>query len=317
MMIRFGYVAMALNILQGSPNKTMTVAGLSKISEQQDRLTRLRRIVRENLTTQMRVLRYNAAHDIHVFRFTSKLIPLATHPSVSGWNYREEFQTELAEIGEFVREHGMRVSSHPDHFTVLNSPEPKVVEAAKGDLAYHAGIFDAMGLGAEAKLVIHVGGVYQNKELALERFKESFSGLSPEMQNRLMLENDDKSYSAADVLGLCRQLGRPMVLDVHHHSCYNTGETLEEMLPEIFATWRDMMPKIHVSSSKSAGSFRSHADYIHAEEFVAFLHKAKPFGADFDVMIEAKQKDKAMFQLLADLRQVPGVNFIDQATIEY
>ncbi len=133
MRIRFGYVAMALNIIEGSPNKTVTVTNLLKIAEPADRVNRLRRLARENLANQLRVLKYNAAHDIRVFRFTSKLIPLATHPEAAGWDYSGEFACELKEIGDYVRQHAMTVSAHPDHFTLLNSPERVMSDLTVGD----------------------------------------------------------------------------------------------------------------------------------------------------------------------------------------
>lgn len=318
MIVRFGYVAMALEIAEGSPNKTVTVTNLLKIPNEGDRLNRLRRLVRVNLDNQLRVLKYNKGHEIHVFRFTSKLIPLATHEAAGGWDYLQEFRQELLEIGEYVRANNMRVSAHPDHFTLLNSPKDEVIAASVKDLEYHAGLFDAMGLGSEAKLVLHVGGLYKDKEHSIDRFKKNFSLLPAGIKNRLIIENDDKSYTVADVLELCRQLNIPMVLDVHHHDCCSNGESLVELLPAIFATWRDMPPKIHFSSPKDAKNIRAHADYINTPDFVKFLALARECGAnDFDVMIEAKQKDRALHALMKDLTDFTDIKAIGQASIEY
>jgi UV DNA damage endonuclease len=195
---------MALDIPEGSPNKTTTVASLMKIAAPADRVNRLRRLTRENLAIQLRVLRYNAAHHIHVFRFTSRLVPLATHPVAADWRYLEEFSLELAEIGAYVQERDMRVSAHPDHFTLLNSPSAEVLAASLADLEYHAGLFAAMGLGSQAKLVVHVGGLYKEKQKAISRFKTNYLALNPAIRQRLVGENDDKTYTAGDVLELCR-----------------------------------------------------------------------------------------------------------------
>lgn len=318
MVIRFGYVAIALEIPEGSPNKTVTATNLLKLSDSDDRISRLRRLTRTNIENQLRVLRYNRGHQIHVFRFTSKLVPLATHPISSGWDYFKEFSTELEELGAYIKENNMRVSAHPDHFSLLNSPKDEVIAASLTDLNYHAGLFDTMGLGDEAKLVLHVGGLYKDKEQALERFRRNFQALPDNIKNRIILENDDKSYTAKDVLNLCRELNIPMVLDVHHHECCNDGQDIRELLPGIFATWSDMPPKIHFSSPKDAKNIRAHADYIKAEDFIKFLDIAKEIGnADFDVMIEAKQKDRALHTLMKDLENVPGVKILEQAAIEY
>lgn len=181
----------------------------------------------------------------------------------------------------------MRVSSHPDHYTLINSPKAEVLEASLQDLEYHEQIFAAMGLD-EAEMVMHIGGLYGSREPSLQRFKENFQLLPGNIKRRLRLENDDKSFGANDVLGVCRDLGLPMVLDIHHYHCLNDGEQIEDLLPEVFATWGDRVPKVHFSSPRSEQNCRAHADDIDLDSFCAFLFKAKELDRDFDVMIEAK-----------------------------
>lgn len=316
MRVRFGYVAMALGIPEGSPNKTTTVANLMKIPDPADRISRLRRLTRENLDIQLRVLRYNAAHDIRVFRFTSRLVPLATHPVAAAWDWPGEFAAELAAIGDYAKIHAMRVSAHPDHFTLLNSPSAEVLAASRADLAYHAALFGAMGLGADARLVVHIGGLYKAKAQALDRFAANYRELSPDIAARLVVENDDRTYTAADVLGLCRRLGLPMVLDIHHHAVNSGGDSLGDLLPAIFATWGDALPKIHLSSPKSPANPRAHADHIDPGDFLPFLDLARELGHDFDVMIEAKEKDRSLFRLMEQAAGWPGVRTAGHAAIE-
>jgi UV DNA damage endonuclease len=317
MRIRFGYVAMALGIAQGSPNKTITWSNLSKIPSVDDQLSKLRRLVRENLDTQIRILRYNIAHAIAVFRFTSRLVPLATYPAIAGWDYCGEFRQQLAKIGAIIQQGKLRISAHPDHYTVLNSPETNVVEGAIEDLRYHAALFDAMGLGNEAKLVLHVGGVYHDKVQSLARFQTQCNKLPGNIRERLIIENDDKSYTARDVLTLCEHMMLPMVFDVHHHRCCGDGTAITDILPAIFATWGAAIPKVHFSSPKDGANARAHADYIDIDEFLHFLLSAKECNRNFDVMIEAKKKDQALFALMDQLKNVPGVTIINQAAIEY
>jgi len=317
MLVRFGYVAIAMNVPNGSPNKTITVKTIEKIENPDTRMNRLRRILKENLDTTLRILYYNAAHGIHLYRMTSKTVPLATHPITSDWNYIEEFQDNWRRIGAMIKKYDMRISAHPDHYTLLNSQKPDVVESALGDLNYHSRLFDALGLSPAPQLVLHIGGLYNNKQSAIARFIHRFNQLPENLRLRLMLENDDKSYSANDVLGLCRTLNCPMVLDIHHHLCHNNGEHLADLWPDIMNTWENNIPKIHVSSPKSTKSFRSHADNVEIGDFLPFLNIAKEFNRDFDVMVEAKQKDIAMFHLLDELEKVPGIKRISDATIEY
>ncbi len=316
MQVRFGYVAIALNIAQGSPNKTVTVKNLEKIVDPKERINKLRRLTYENLTNTLRILRYNFAHAIAVYRLTSKLVPLATHPIAGGWCYQDEFVTEWQAIGNYVKDHNLRISAHPDHYTLLNSPKADVLSAALQDLDYHVTMLEAMNLPSEPQLVIHVGGLYKEKSSALARFITQFLQLPDRIRLRLMLENDDKIYTAADVLSLCQTVGCPMVLDIHHHSCNNSGENLADLWPAIIKTWNNAIPKIHVSSPKSNTQMRNHADNIRLSDFLPFLLLSKEWQQDFDVMIEAKNKDQALFLLMDELEQIPGIKRIAPAVIE-
>jgi len=210
----------------------------------------------------------------------------------------------------------MRVSAHPDHFTLINSPNHAINETSLKDLEYHHQIFNTMGLGDDAKLVMHIGGLYKQKAESIERFKDNFLHLIPQsIQRRIVLENDDKSYTAADVLSICEELGIPMVLDIHHHQCLGKEEKLAVLLPRIFQTWDNLIPKIHLSSPKDEKKFRSHADNIVLEDFLSFLFLAKKLNQDFDVMIEAKNKDLALFNLLQQLKEIKEVKIIEPASI--
>jgi len=317
MRVRFGYVAIALNVLQGSPNKTITVKTMETIADHDVRMSRLRRLLQENLDTTLRILHYNAAHDVYIYRMTSKTVPLATHPITTGWNYIEEFQDEWHKIGNLIKKHNMRISAHPDHYTLLNSQKTNVLESALRDLDYHVALFEALGLPPAPQLVLHLGGLYKNKQASIARFITTFNQLPEGIRLRLMLENDDKSYGVMDVLTLCQTLNCPMVLDIHHHMCHNNGEELAPLWTHIVNTWGHHLPKIHVSSPKNDKDFRSHADLVKVEDFLPFLKTAKELNRDFDVMVEAKQKDVAMFYLLDELEKVPGVKRVGNATIEY
>lgn len=312
--VRLGYVAMSLLLENCSPSKTITVKNLEKVTGHEEKIGRLRRITAENLQNCLRLLYHNAAHHIHLFRFTSRLIPLATHPVTHGWDYCADFKREFEKLGSFIRDNHMRVSSHPDHFTLINSPRTEVLEASLRDLEYHLKVFEAMGL-KEAQMVMHVGGFYGSRTTSIQRFKDNFRALPPALRQRIVLENDDKSFSAADVLEICTDLGIPMVLDVHHHRCLNRGENVSALLEKVFDTWQHKLPKIHFSSPKSDKNCRAHADDINPDEFYEFLLKAKEVDKDFDVMIEAKNKDAALFKLMKNLKNLNSVNIVDEAEV--
>ncbi|MGE4284432.1 MAG: UV DNA damage repair endonuclease UvsE [Clostridia bacterium] len=320
MIIRLGYVAMTLNLKDSSPSKTVTVTTYNKIDSDEGKRIRLAKITRTNLENTLRILRYNLAHEIEVYRFTSKLVPLATYTPVVDWNYQLDFAEEFKQIGDFVKENNFRISAHPDHFTLINSPEPKVFQDSLRDLDYHYKVYHTMGLeDRKYKLILHVGGMYGNKESSVQRFMNNYKKLPSYLHDKLIIENDDKTYTANDVLAICTQLKVPMVFDVHHYQCNNEGEKIIDVLPSIFDTWNDeyFNPKIHFSSPKNEKQFRSHADDIDIDEFVKFLKIAKELDRDFDIMLEAKNKDNALFNLMEKLQNIQGVKIINQSTIEY
>ncbi|MGE5372367.1 MAG: UV DNA damage repair endonuclease UvsE [Solirubrobacterales bacterium] len=319
MQVRFGYVAMSVNLEKSSPSGTVTVKAYSALAAKDSgyAMNRVRRTARANLENTLRLLKYNRMNDIRMYRFSSKLIPLATHPLLADWDYAADLAEPLEQIGYYVKENEMRVSFHPDHYNLLNSPRGEVLEAALIDLDHHQRMLDAMGLSSQAKLVMHLGGAYRDKKAAIERFEMNWNRLPQEIQNRLVLENDDKVYHAQDVLALCERLKVPMVLDLHHHACNPSPDSLDEYLPRVFATWAgDLPPKIHVSSPRSPEDPRSHADYVSADDLIGFLKTAASHTEQLDVMVEAKQKDLAMLRLVEELSGFPGINPVDRGQIE-
>lgn len=319
MIFRLGYVAMTMSLVDCSPSGTITVAAFNKLPDETTRLHKLRKITGSNLENTLRILRYNLAYNIKVYRLTSKLIPLATHPLIRHWDYTGDFEKELKEIGDFIKENNFRISAHPDHYTLINSTSDKVLEDSIEDLDYHVRLYETMGLhDFKYKLVMHVGGLYKDKKSSIERFKENFIKLPDRIRKRLTVENDDKSYTAADVLEICKDLKIPMVVDIHHHNCINNGENLEELLPSIFDTWKGeyFNPKVHFSSPKSDKDFRSHADFLEVDEFEKFLWSAKKVNRDFDIMLEAKSKDAALLKLSGELKELTGVKQINEGEFE-
>jgi len=319
MIVRFGFVAMSLELHDASPSKTISYTNYAKLTNDRSRLYRLKKLTEENLNNTLRIMINAHANGIEVYRITSKLVPLSTHKDVIDWDYTSELSQQFQRIKQYLEETGIRISAHPDHFTVLTSPRKEVVEASIRDLIYHDRILSAMGKGSEGKLVLHIGGVYKDKEKAIDIFKSNFSALPQNIRERIILENDDKSYTASETLKLCQELHIPMVFDVHHHLCNPDGLTVEELLDPVFNTWENqsLPPKIHYSTPKSQSSIRSHADYVDSEAFYEFLLKAKKLNKNFDVMLEAKNKDVALLKLMDDLKRYEGIKFIRGAVIEF
>jgi UV DNA damage endonuclease len=317
MIVRFGYVAMSMVVSNASPSKTMTATSFRTLSDQEAAIRKLEKIASGNLHSTLRLLRHNRAHDIHLYRFSSKLIPLLGHNLLEGWDPFPNLAESFAEVGAYVREHHMRVSFHPDHYTVISTPHPDILEKSYADLDRHVHMIESMGLDQRTKCNIHMGGSYNDKALSTQRFIHQFEGLSDRIRSHITLENDDKTFNASETLLSCEIVQAPMVLDIHHHAVNNNGETAVSLWPRIQKTWEQqgIPPKIHISSPKSELTPRSHADYIHLPDLLPFLHAVAADTPEIDVMIEAKMKDSALFRLMEQLNNEVGIERIDDATV--
>ncbi|MBU9713409.1 UV DNA damage repair endonuclease UvsE [Evansella tamaricis] len=316
--VRLGYVAMSMELKNSSPSQTMTYGQFKSLSDRDGAIRKLERISNSNLHNCLRLLKHNRAHDISFFRFSSKLVPLATHEELSDWNYMKSIKESLKELGEYILLHQMRVDFHPDHFVVLNSPKTEILKASLLNLKFFHRILKGMELDPRHRCVMHVGGSYKDKEGALERFIENWSVVPSGIQKLIMLENDDKSFRLQDTLYLCEKLDIPLVFDLHHHQANHEDENWEKDWDRVVKTWGNSPHpvKMHISSPKSEKEFRNHADHVDVDMFMEFLSKVKGSVPQIDCMIEAKQKDRALFKLMSELRKRVEVKIIDGASFE-
>ncbi len=272
------------------------------------------------------ILDYCDDNDIRMYRMATALAPYASHPHHTQFrDAPQRFAEELARIGAAVREHGIRLSTHPGQYTVLNSEDERIQRLAADELEVQAELLDGMGCGPESVVVLHVGGAAGGADAAAERFLRGFELLSERARARLVVENDDRAFGLGDVLALARRIGRPVVWDVLHHHCHDPDAIPErEALELALATWpAGVTPKIHYSTPKTAVEerrrkvgrrverslvlppLRAHADLIDPIAFARFLDDAGG-TRDFDVMLEAKAKDLALLRLRAELARLGG-----------
>lgn len=314
MKIRLGYVALPLTI-PITCSKTITYTNFNKLTIV-DRNKKLDEIIVSNLNDLRKILLYNYKNNIHFFRVTSKLLPLVTHPEVK-FSYYLPYKKLYQKVGEDIKKYQCRIDMHPDQFTVLNSEREDVVNNTINILNYHNQVLKFLGI-SDGKLILHVGSAAGGKKEAIKRFKENFYKLPKRIQRKIVLENDDKVFDVQDVLKICQELKIPMVLDYHHFLCNNKEELSTKKLKLIFMTWKDtnLIPKIHFSSpkNKTKKEFRSHSEYINGEEFILFLNKLKEVNQDVDIMLEAKGKDRCLFDLVRQLKYLTDYTFLDETT---
>lgn len=258
-------------------------------------------VVAENLACLSRILAFNAEHDLLFFRVTSDLVPFASH-AVNTLDWPEIFAEEFAGIGRLVRDHGMRISMHPDQFTLLTSHDEGVGERSVAELMYHTAVLDAMGLDTTAKVQIHLGGVYGDREAAVGRFLDRYRALPPEVRQRLVVENDDRLYTEAECRTVSRECGIPVLFDAFHHECNPSGLGTDEAVAACAATWseRDGVPLVDYSSQEPGERRGRHARTLDPAHFASFLAAARTL--DPDIMLEIKDKEQSALRALAIMR---------------
>jgi UV damage endonuclease UvdE len=200
------------------------------------------------------VLDYLKEQRIEMYRLSSDIAPYATHPDMPQFHRMvEESDMELRAFGAKAREYGIRLSFHPSQYVLLNSPDPSLTEKSIWDLSSQAEMLDRMGLGDEAVMITHVGGVYGDHGTSRARWIEGWEKCPEHVRRRLVLENDDIRFSAADALWLHERTGVRLIFDYQHFWCLNPERLdIRDTLQRFLATWPDdVRPKIHFSSPRT------------------------------------------------------------------
>ena len=311
MMVRLGYVALSKAMENVTTSHTITYTNYLNNNYPVDKLID---ITSNNLESLEKIITYNIKNNIHFYRLTSKLVPLATHDKVE-YDYITSLKDKYKKIGELINKYNLRIDTHPDQYAVLNSMNNKIVKNTVEILKYHYNILDALKIKNKI-IILHVGSGTCGKKASITRFINNFKKLPSYIQKCIAVENDDKIYNIIDVLYLCNTLNIPMVLDYHHYVCNNNGEKLEDYIKEIMDTWTNINPKFHFSSPKSnlKKEFRSHHYYINSDDFIKFINMLKIYNKDVDIMLEAKAKDDALSRLVRELKYKTNYEFINETS---
>lgn len=265
-----------------------------------------------NVRDLPKMLRWNDKYGIKFMRLSSEMFPFASHAEY-GYKLAPFASEALAEVGRVATELGHRVSTHPGQFTQLGSPRPEVIANAIRDLDYHDEMLSLLKLpkqeDRDAVLILHMGGTFGDKAATLDRFRENYKNLSPGVKQRLVLENDDVSWSVHDLLPICEELNIPLCLDFHHHNIIFDSSQLREgtldimsLYPRIKATWdrKKIRQKMHYSEP-CPEAITGRQRRKHNPRPITM----PPCPNDMDLMIEAKDKEQAVFELMRTLR-LPG-----------
>jgi UV DNA damage endonuclease len=297
--MRFGLCCIFIN--EPIRFRTTTARVLSALSRAEQR-SRLSALCLENARNLYRAVQTVHRLGIGAFRVTTPFLPRYTHPEV-GYTLDElpageEIKVLLSEVSQLRSQLNIRLSFHPDQFISISSLRDDVILKSIAELEYQGLVAELIGADV---ITIHAGGRQGGKEATLQRFRTNFPLLSERVRTRLVLENDDISYTVEDLLPVCEQLGIPLVYDVHHHRCNPDGLTVMEATRLAMATWQRQgrEPWLHISSPRNGwgeGNPRLHADYINPEDFPVCWR-----GQEITIDVEAKAKELAVLRLMTDL----------------
>ena len=292
--MKIGYPCLN-NSLDCTPGTTFRLASYSE--------ERLLQTVANNFACLKKILEYNVAHQLYFLRMSSDMVPFASH-AVNTYNWQNHFQGTLRALGRYIKAHNLRISMHPDQFVVINSPNTKTLNNSIAELEYQCAVMDVMELDTTAKLQIHGGGVYGDKPAAIKRFVENYSLLSENIRQRLVIENDDRSYSLSDCLEIHEQTGIPILFDNFHHECLNHGETMTEALRLAAGTWQaqDGVMMMDYSSQAPGERKGKHTASIIEDLFRDFLTQLD--GLDVDIMLEIKDKEVSALKAVSILQEM-------------
>jgi len=264
-----------------------------------ERPKKLSKLCLHNAQALLKAINFCSRHSIGAFRVNSRILPLKTHPdfgyALSSLPASAEIKERFLECGQTAADLKIRLSFHPDQFTLLSSPDPEITRKSIAELAYQAEV--ANWIGADV-INIHGGGAYGDKTAALKRVARAIEQLEGAIQSRLTLENDDRVYTPADLLPLCRSHQIPFVYDVHHHRCLPDGLTVEEVTELALQTW-NRRPLFHISTPKNGWgqpNTNRHHDYIDISDFPECWRQL-----DITIDVEAKAKELAIAQLREQL----------------
>jgi len=282
----------------------------------------------DNAKDLLHYLKWNKEHDITLFRVGSELIPWHDHYELKMLPQIDEIRQALFEVGEYAREHNMRLTTHPGPFTVLGSPTSAVVDKSIIGLERHSEMFDMMGFepSFDNKINIHIGGAYGDHAATAKRWIAAWHRLSDSCKKRLVVENDDKAnmWSVQMLYDYFhKEIGIPITFDYFHHKFHTSGLTEEEALKLAATTWPDGVRQCtHYSESKrdeeqrafirmcransidpdkvedwpTLNEMKKKVDKIRATAHADYvIEEIDTYGLDIDIVLEVKAKELGLF----------------------
>ena len=241
MTTRFGYACINMTLQKQKPRVTCN-RSMIKRTFQQKGLPYASELALANSMDLIKHVAWNNAHGIKVFRITSCMFPWHSEYDLTELPDYEAIKSNLEIAGKMAMESNQRLSTHPGQFNVLTSEREEVVLNAVDELDKHGILFDLMGLprSPAAKINIHIGGAYGDRQSAMDRWCKNYELLSDSAKSRLTVENDDREslYSTKMLYdNIVSRTGTPIVFDSHHFACGPQDSSYEEAFLMAVDSW--------------------------------------------------------------------------------
>lgn len=254
----------------------------------------IKSLIVQNVYDLYQIIKWNADHDIFLYRMSSETFPFYTHSEI---NYDLDFiKPLLREVGKYAMKRKVRLTMHQCHFSVLNSTRQSVIDNSVLDLTLHCDILDIMQLKSDSIIVIH-GGT-KNR---ISKLRDTLLKLPERIRNRLVLENDESAYTIEELLPLSEELLIPIIIDFHHSEINPSTESDDFYFERVFNIWKikNILPKVHVSNSEIGISDNENITKRRKHSpIVRFFHKPLlKITIPIHVMLECKLKEQSIFTI--------------------
>lgn len=281
-----GYACLNLTLQQQEAVAASRTCKMSTLLKSDNPIKHCIELARVNLENTLKILEWNVSHGIKMYRMSAAMFPFATHQEFR-WGI-EDLSDDIKRLSEFIKKNDMRVSAHLPQFINLGSPREEVVQKSVIDLEFYNTFFDAMNLDSLHKLVIHGGGVYEDRIDTLKRMVNVYDTLSDTLKKRVVFENDEKSWNISDLMDFHELTGATILFDyLHWEKNHRGADDFNVDLNMALSTWRER-PKIHYSEQAEGRNSGAHS----------YLVERIIVSDRFDTMVEAKGKELAIMPFL-------------------
>ncbi len=269
--------------------KTVTRKRLLSFDESAQR-EMLRALYQENVNRVGNAVDFCADAGINLYRLTSQLFPFSDERI--GAEILEDFADQLSVTGKKAIANNLRIVMHPDQFVVLSSDSEDVIKNSVKILRMHARTLDLLEQPRSEWATMNIHG---GKADRADKLVESVEKLPFEIRSRIAFENDEYSYSSAQILEVCRRAKVPMVFDAHHHVCREKLDdydhpSVAEMFWAARETWANPENQlVHISNGRDSFQDRAHHDLVFSMPEV--------FRFASWIEVEAKHKEIAIEKL--------------------